>query len=106
MDLDQHLDRLGALLDRERAAEKDRFARLPLPERIRKGLGLDDVEAVEEAGLAGRSLVTYARPGGRELGAPQIGVGSIVRVLPRRDPSDDAPAGIVARPPRARQGQV
>ena len=106
MDLDQHLDRLGALLDRERAAEKDRFARLPLPERIRKGLGLDDVEAVEEAGLAGRSLVTYARPGGRELGAPQIGVGSIVRVLPRRDPSDDAPAGIVARRQRASLGIV
>ena len=61
MDLDQHLDRLGALLDRERAAEKDRFARLPLRERIRMGLGLDDVEAVEEAGLAGRALVTYAR---------------------------------------------
>src|SRR6267143_3107333 len=106
MDLDQHLDRLGVLLDRERAAEKDRFARLPLPERIRKGLGLDDVEAVEEAGLAGRSLVTYARPGGRELGAPQIGVGSIVRVLPRRDPSDDAPAGIVARRQRASLGIV
>src|SRR6266481_822046 len=106
MDLDQHLDRLGALLDRERAAEKDRFARLPLPERIRKGLGLDDVEAVEEAGLAGRSLVTYARPGGRELGAPQLGVGSIVRVLPRRDPSDDAPAGIVARRQRASLGIV
>src|SRR6266404_5888171 len=106
MDLDQHLDRLGALLDRERAAEKDRFARLPLAERIRKGLGLDDVEAVEEAGLAGRSLVSYARPGGRELGAPQIGVGSIVRVLPRRDPSDDAPAGIVARRQRASLGIV
>src|SRR6266481_5191681 len=106
MDLDQHLDRLGALLDRERAAEKDRFARLPLAERIRKGLGLDDVEAVEEAGLAGRSLVTYARPGGRELGAPQLGVGSIVRVLPRRDPSDDAPAGIVARRQRASLGIV
>src|SRR6266436_6303690 len=106
MDLDQHLDRLGALLDRERAAEKDRFVRLPLPERIRKGLGLDDVDAVEEAGLAGRSLVTYARPGGRELGAPQIGVGSIVRVLPRRDPSDDAPTGIVARRQRASLGIV
>src|SRR5436190_18572594 len=104
MDLDQHLDRLGALLDRERAAEKDRFARLPLRERIRMGLGLDDVEAVEEAGLAGRALVTYARPGARELGAPQIGVGSIVRVLPRRDPSGDAPTGIVARRQRGSLG--
>src|ERR1700682_4393503 len=101
MDLDQHLDRLGALLDRERAAEKERVAQLPLPERIRRGLALTDVEAVEEAGLAGRSLVTYARPDGRELGGPQIGVGSIVRVLPKRDTTDDAPTGIVARRQRA-----
>src|SRR5712664_157467 len=106
MDLDQHLDRLGALLDRERAAEKDRFARLPLSERIRKGLGLDDVEAVEEAGLAGRALVTYARPGGQELGAPQIGVGSIVRVLPKREAADDAPSGVVARRQHTRLGVV
>ena len=104
MDLEQHLDRLGALLDRERAAEKERFAQLPLPERIRRGLALTDVEAVEEAGLAGRSLVTYARPGGRELGGPQIGVGSIVRVLPKRDTSEDAPSGIVARRQRASVG--
>ena len=65
MDLDQHLARLGALLDKERAEEKERFAQAPLPERIRKGLALADVEAVEERGLAGRSLVTYARPGCR-----------------------------------------
>jgi superfamily I DNA and/or RNA helicase len=105
MDLEQHLDRLGALLDKERAAEKDRFARLPLQERIRRGLALSDVEAVEETGLAGRSLVAYARPGGRELGGPQIGVGSIVRVLPKRGAADDdAPAGIVARRQRARLG--
>jgi len=84
VDLEQHLDRLGALLDRERAAEKERFAQLPFVERVRRGLALTDVEAVEEAGLAGRALVTYARPGGGELGAQQIGVGSIVRVLPRR----------------------
>ena len=102
MDLEQHLDRLGALLDRERAAEKERFAQLPFVERVRRGLALTDVEAVEEAGLAGRSLVTYARPGGGELGAQQIGVGSIVRVLPRREPGDDAPSGIVARRQRAR----
>ena len=85
MDLEQHLDRLGGLLDKERAAEKDRFAQLPLTERIRRGLALSDVEAVEQSGLAGRSLVTYARPRAQDLGAPQIGVGSIVRVLPKRD---------------------
>jgi len=102
VDLEQHLDRLGALLDRERAAEKERLAQLPFVERLRRGLALADVEAVEEAGLAGRSLVTYARPGGGELGAQQIGVGSIVRVLPRREPGDDAPSGIVARRQRGR----
>src|SRR5207248_9406700 len=93
---------LGALHDKERAAEKEPFAQLPFAERLRRGLALTDVEAVEEAGLAGRSLVTYARPAGQELGAQQIGVGSIVRVLPRREPADDAPSGIVARRQRAR----
>src|SRR3954453_14607114 len=103
MDLVQHLDALDTLLDRERAAEKERFARLPLVDRIRKGLALSDVEAVEEGGLAGRSLVTFARPGGRELGGQEIGVGAIVRVLPTREaPPGDGPTGIVARRQRAR----
>src|SRR5205085_4054882 len=65
VDLEQHLSRLGALLDIERAAEKERFAqaqaRFSLREREARGLALADVEAVEEGGLAGRSLVTYAR---------------------------------------------
>jgi len=104
MDLELHLDRLGGLLDKERAAEKERFAQLPLTERIRRGLALSDVEAVEQAGLAGRSLVTYARPRAQELGAPQIGVGSIVRVLPKRDPAEDPPSGIVARRQRGSVG--
>jgi superfamily I DNA and/or RNA helicase len=104
MDLEQHLDRLGGLLDKERAAEKDRFAQLPLTERIRRGLALSDVEAVEQSGLAGRSLVTYARPRAQDLGAPQIGVGSIVRVLPKRDPAEDPPTGIVARRQRGTVG--
>ncbi|HET9754091.1 MAG TPA: AAA domain-containing protein [Myxococcales bacterium] len=103
MDLVQHLDRLGALLDRERAAEKERYAQVPLAERLRRGLALGDVEAVEEGGLAGRSLVTFARADGRELGGHELGAGVAVRVLPRRDaPPDDAPAGIVARRQRAR----
>ena len=106
MDLEQHLDRLGALLDAERQAEKDRFAQVPFPERVRRGLALSDVEAVDESGLAGRALVTYARPGGQELGAPQIGVGSIVRVLPKREAADDAPSGVVARRQHTRLGVV
>ena len=65
MDLDQHLDRLGALLDRERAAEKDRFARLPLSERIRKGLGLEDtanthVDPLEVGDINGGRLAQHA----------------------------------------------
>ena len=104
MDLEQHLHRLGALLDRERAAEKERFARLPFAERLRRGLAITDVEALDESGLAGRSLVTYARPGGQELGGQQIGVGAIVRVIPRREAAEDAPSGIVARRQRGRLG--
>ncbi len=110
MDLDQHLKSLGALLDIERAAEKERFlearARLTLAQREARGFVLVDVEAIEEGGLAGRALVTYARSGGRELGGAEIGVGSIVRVLPRRQAEsgaeDDAPSGLVARRQRAR----
>ena len=103
MDLEQHLARLGALLDIERAAEKERFAeaaaRLTLAQREARGFLLAGVEAVEEGGLAGRSLVTYARPGGRELGGSQIGVGSIVRVLHK---SGEFASGLVARRQRAR----
>ncbi len=102
MHLEQHLDRLAALLDQERAAEKERFARLTLAERAARGLALLDVEAIEEGGLAGRSLVTYARPGGRELGGAEISVGGIVRVSPKREPAPDAPTGLVARRRRDR----
>jgi superfamily I DNA and/or RNA helicase len=59
------------------------------------------VEALDEAALAGRSLVTYGRPG-RPLGASRIGVGALVRVELRRERRDDAPAGVVARRSRDR----
>jgi hypothetical protein len=112
VDLEQHLQRLGALLDRERAAEKERFAafreRLSLAEREARGIALADVEAVEEGALAGRALVTYARPGlSRELGGAQIGVGSLVRVGLRREALlEHAPMGLVARRQRARVSVV
>jgi superfamily I DNA and/or RNA helicase len=110
VDLEQHLQRLGALLDRERAAEKERFAearkQLSLAEREARGLVLADVEAVEESGLAGRPLLTYARPDGRELSGARIGVGAIVRVGLRREERDDAPTGLVARRQRARLSVV
>lgn len=102
MDLEQHLERLGELLDRERAAEQERFALLPLAERARRGLALLDLEVVEEGGLAGRSLLTYARPGGGELGGAEIGAGAMVRVSPKRFAADDAPVGLVARRRRDR----
>lgn len=106
MDLEQHLARLGALLDIERAAEKERFeearSRLSVAQREARGIALADVEAVEEGGLAGRSLVTYARPAGRELGGSEIGVGSIITVVPKKERAFESPSGIVARRQRAR----
>ena len=76
--------------------------RLSVAEREARGLALADVEAVEEAGLAGRALVTFARADGRALSGARVGVGSPVRVQLRRDPRDDAPLGVVARRTRAR----
>jgi ATP-dependent RNA/DNA helicase IGHMBP2 len=106
LDLAEHLARMGRLLDAERDEERARFAdaraRLSLEEREARGLAIPDAEAVEEGGLAGRALVSYARPGARPLGAARIGVGSLVRVRLRREPGDDAPVGVVARRSRAR----
>lgn len=106
MDLDQHLRRLSTLLDREREAEKARFAeakaRLSLREREARGMAILDVEAVDEAGLSGRALVSYARASGAELGGSQIGTGAIVRVTQRKEDREDAPSGIVARRQRSR----
>src|SRR5260370_300766 len=102
MDLEQHLDRLAALLDQERAAGKERFARLTLAERAARGLALLDVEAIGEGGLAGGPLVTDGPPDGRELGGAEISVGGIVRVSPKREPAPDAPTGLVARRRRDR----
>jgi ATP-dependent RNA/DNA helicase IGHMBP2 len=62
VDLAAHLARLAALLAAEREEEKARLAdaaaRLSLSEREERGLALADVEALDEAVLAGRSLVT------------------------------------------------
>ena len=106
MDLEEHLLRLGALLDTERAAEQARFlesrARLNLSEREARGIAVADVEAVDESGLAGRALVTYAKASGAELGAAKMGVGSLVQVTLKREQRDDAPQGVVARRTRQR----
>jgi ATP-dependent RNA/DNA helicase IGHMBP2 len=108
MDLEQHLRSLSALLDKEREAEKERFAeahaRLSLREREARGIAISEVEAVEESGLSGRALVTYARKDGQELGGARIGTGALVKVTQKREARDDAPSGIVARRQRARLG--
>jgi len=100
LDLAHHLARLAALLDAERQEERLRLeearGRLSLAEREARGLAVADVEAVEEGALAGRALVTYARPG-RPLGAGRIGIGSLVSVTSRREDRPDAPSGVVAR---------
>ena len=109
LDLTAHLARLANLLAAERDEEKARLAdaasRLSLSEREARGLALADVEALDESGLAGRSLVAYGRPG-RPLGASRIGVGAIVRVELRREKRDDAPSGVVARRSRDRVAVV
>ncbi len=100
LDLAHHLTRLSGLLDAERQEERSRLeearGRLSLPEREARGLALADVEAVEEGALAGRVVVTYARPG-QPLGAGRIGVGSLVSVTLRKEVRPDAPSGVVAR---------
>jgi hypothetical protein len=112
VDLEAHLGKLSALLELERAAEVARFAeagaRLSLQERDARGLAIAQVEPVEEGALSGRDLVTYARPGGAELGGAQIGSGSVVRVVPRRpgEQAPDAPSGVVARRNRAQLALV
>jgi len=101
-----HLDRLGGLLEAEREAERERFAqasaKLSLAERAARGMAAVDLEVAGEEGLAGRALVTFAPAPGRDPGGAQIGVGSPVRVVQRREVPEDAPSGIVARRTRGR----
>jgi len=105
-DLERHLARLALLVEAEREEEKARLVEaarsLTLAEREGRGIAVADAEAVDEAALAGRSLVTYALPGARPPGGSRIGVGSLVEVTLRRERRDDAPAGVVARRSRSR----
>jgi ATP-dependent RNA/DNA helicase IGHMBP2 len=106
VDPHEHLERLRVLLEAERDAERERFAqataRLSLSERAARGLVATDLQAVDEEGLAGRALVTFAPAAARDPGGSQIGVGSPVRVVQRREVPEDAPSGIVARRARGR----
>ena len=109
-DLSEWWSRLRSLLAAEREEERARFAelrgRLSLREREARGFALADVEALDESGLAGRALVSYGRADGRALAGARMGVGSLVKVQPRRSaaepPPPDAPAGVVARRTRQR----
>jgi hypothetical protein len=113
LDLAAHFERLGRLLDAERAEERARFddmrRQLSLAEREARGIALADVEAVDEAGLAGRALVAFGRADGRPLAGARIGIGGLVRVHLRRpsapggDRAEEAePQGVVARRTRGR----
>src|SRR5207248_4923284 len=106
MDLDGHFRRLIILLEAERAADRQRFeeaaAKLSLRERAGRGFAVAEAGPVEEGGLSGRALVAYGAPSGREIGGAQIGVGSLVRVVPRRGAAEDSFSGVVARRTRAR----
>ena len=105
LDLAHHLARMADLLAAERAEERARFeearGRLRLAEREARGLALADVEAVDEAALAGRALVTFSR-GDRPLAGGRIGVGALVTATLRREARPDAPTGVVARRTRTR----
>jgi len=106
VDLPAHLERLRSLLEAEREAERERFAqataKLSLAERAARGMAAVDLQAADEEALAGRALVTFAPAPGRDPGGAQIGVGSPVRVVQRREVPEDAPSGIVARRTRGR----
>lgn len=108
LDLPAHLAKLARLLALERLAEEERFeearATLSLAERDARGTALAQLEAIDESALSGRALVTYARPGGGELGGARMGAGSPVRLLPRRElpAGEELPRGVVARRTRTK----
>jgi len=104
--LADHLAALRALLSAEREAERARDAeeeaRLSPEAREARGSALAGVEALDEAALGGRALVTFGRPGGEALGGWRLGAGALVRVELRRERREDAPTGVVARRSRTR----
>ncbi|MCE9673324.1 DNA2/NAM7 family helicase [Myxococcus stipitatus] len=94
-------DQLGALLSKEREAEKARMATLAeglsLHEREEQGLSVLDLESVEEAvGLGGRVLLTLARADRRPLPA-RLHNGDLVAVLPRRAEVKEPARALISR---------
>ena len=105
MRIDEHIERLGRLLDLERAEERARYelesARLSLEERQARGHALLDLEAGDARSLAGRVLIELRPAAGHDLPSTLIGAGSIVGA--HRRAGDEEPAtGVVARLSRAR----
>ena len=103
---ESHLDGLARALELERAAHRARHAELqatlPLAERIRKGLAIGDLEAVdEEPGLGGRVVVVLEREGGAPLEG-RIQLGDVVELRPRRGEAAEGVRGVVSRRGRAR----
>ena len=87
MHLPSHLDLLSRLLDLEHAADAARFEdaqrTLTLQQRDARGTAIAQLELIDEGALSGRYLLTFARPGGLELGASRMGSGSLGRLRPR-----------------------
>lgn len=96
-----HFEKLKALLELERAEERERLAldrkELPLEELEARGRVLLDVEAREHAtGLGGRSLVTFELDRSRRLPL-RLSPGEIVSVAPRKAEVEAPPTAIVSR---------
>jgi superfamily I DNA and/or RNA helicase len=107
---DPHYERLLALLDLERREEEARLsedrASLPAAEREARGELLGRLECVEEeGGLAGRTLLTFERPGKALLPPAAARVGECVALVPPAGEEVGGGArysGVVARRSAAR----
>lgn len=103
-DENPHYERLLALLDLERREEETRLradaASLPLAERELRGEFLARLSCVdEEAGLAGRTLLTFAKANGHELPPGAARVGDVLALVFE---AERGPVGVVARRTAAR----
>lgn len=100
--IDEALETLRALWDRERAAHRRRHAeeraQLSLAERVRRGLALKDLEVVDtDAAPGGRATLWIQPRGDVDLEMSRIGPGEPV-LLWWDDPADeDAVRGVVSR---------
>lgn len=102
LDPEDYFEQLAIWLDLEAEAERARLAKL---RQIRSQrdvestgqaiVGLDMVDY--HTGLAGRYLLDFAKPGGKDLPMNRLKVGSPVVLSMDDDPSDEGIAGVVSR---------